>query len=111
MLFCFHTLFSVARLSESSAQDALGVPGVDGAFRLASERVLAELRGNGEMLTDLVASFVTDPLVEWSFVRDDSAASKVLCVDHSQVRRAMKITSWRGYCCSPLAATSALPSS
>lgn len=58
-------------------QGALGVPGVEGTFGDTCEGVLAELRGHGDLLTDLVASFVTDPLVEWSFVREDSAASKV----------------------------------
>lgn len=52
------------------------MPGLEGSFRTACEQVLGELRRNAELLTDLVAAFVTDPLVEWSFVRDDSAASK-----------------------------------
>ena len=75
------------------AQGALGVTGVEGSFRASCEQVLGELRGNAQLLTDLVASFVTDPLVEWSFVRDDSAASKVspAVLIHSMTVRAASI--------------------
>lgn len=74
---CCHDFFTWAFASIAAMQGALGVPGVHGSFKSAAAKVLAELRGNAELLSDLVASFVTDPLVEWSFVRDDSAASKV----------------------------------
>ena len=57
--------------------------GGEGSFRESCEKVLGELQGNAQLLTDLVAAFVTDPLVEWSFVRDDSAASKVLSLAFS----------------------------
>lgn len=60
-----------------AVQGALGVTGTAGTFSGSCEKVLRELRGNVPLLTDLVAAFVTDPLVEWSFVKDDHAASKV----------------------------------
>ncbi|CAG8432924.1 6070_t:CDS:10 [Diversispora eburnea] len=44
---------------------ALGVTGVEGVFRIASEIVLGVLRKNKEILITLLEAFVYDPLIDW----------------------------------------------
>ena len=47
-------------------QAALGVYGVEGAFRTSSEHVMRVLRRNKETLLTLLEAFVYDPLVDWT---------------------------------------------
>ncbi|KAH8396306.1 hypothetical protein KR222_007688, partial [Zaprionus bogoriensis] len=52
---------------------ALGITGVEGAFRLGCEYVLKVMRKERETLLTLLEAFVYDPLVDWT-VNDDAAA-------------------------------------
>ena len=45
---------------------ALGLTGIEGAFRICCEHVLRVLRTNREMLLTLLDAFVYDPLVDWA---------------------------------------------
>ena len=45
--------------------DALGVTGVEGVFRIASELSLQLLRDNKDILMSVLDTFIHDPLVEW----------------------------------------------
>uniref|UniRef100_A0A1A9WAZ4 non-specific serine/threonine protein kinase n=1 Tax=Glossina brevipalpis TaxID=37001 RepID=A0A1A9WAZ4_9MUSC len=58
--------------------DALGLTGIEGAYRLSCEYVLKTLRRERETLLTLLEAFVYDPLVDWT-VNDDgtTAASRV----------------------------------
>jgi PI-3-kinase-related kinase SMG-1 len=52
-------------------QIALGLTGVDGAFRIACEQVMRVIRSNKETLLTLLEAFVYDPLVDWMADRAD----------------------------------------
>ncbi|KAJ3046729.1 Serine/threonine-protein kinase smg1 [Rhizophlyctis rosea] len=56
---------------------ALGVTGVEGRFRVASEHTLRVLRENREMLMTLLEAFVYDPLVDWTKDETDDLERKV----------------------------------
>lgn len=45
---------------------ALGPTGVEGMFRLSSERVLRTLRDHQDVLLTLLDAFVYDPLIDWT---------------------------------------------
>ncbi|KAG4095233.1 hypothetical protein H8356DRAFT_996929 [Neocallimastix lanati (nom. inval.)] len=47
-------------------QNALGVYGIEGPFRIACENVLSVLRSNKEILMTILEAFIYDPLVDWS---------------------------------------------
>ncbi|KAL7422782.1 hypothetical protein Q5752_002077 [Cryptotrichosporon argae] len=46
--------------------DAMGVTGVEGVFRKASEITMGILRQNGDSLMSVLEAFLHDPLVEWT---------------------------------------------
>eukprot|EP00475_Leptophrys_vorax_P032402 TRINITY_DN49930_c0_g3_i1.p1 TRINITY_DN49930_c0_g3~~TRINITY_DN49930_c0_g3_i1.p1 ORF type:complete len:338 (+),score=81.80 TRINITY_DN49930_c0_g3_i1:151-1014(+) len=50
----------------SNIVDAFGVTGYEGAFRICSEKSLSVLRGNKDVLLNVLDSFLYDPLVEWT---------------------------------------------
>eukprot|EP00026_Physarum_polycephalum_P000029 Phypoly_transcript_00029.p1 GENE.Phypoly_transcript_00029~~Phypoly_transcript_00029.p1 ORF type:complete len:2984 (-),score=506.25 Phypoly_transcript_00029:303-8192(-) len=50
---------------------ALGITGLDGAFKLSAEVVLGKLRAAKETLLTLLEAFVYDPLVDWTADRAD----------------------------------------
>ncbi|EIW68190.1 hypothetical protein TREMEDRAFT_32442 [Tremella mesenterica DSM 1558] len=56
--------------------DALGVTGVEGVFRKASEITLSILRSNSEALMSVLEAFAHDPLVEWARRANKSKSSK-----------------------------------
>jgi len=45
--------------------DGMGVTGVEGPFRRASEVTMRILRANKDSLLNVLEAFVHDPLVEW----------------------------------------------
>lgn len=45
--------------------DALGVTGIEGVFRIASEITMQLLRDNKDVLMSVLDAFIHDPLVEW----------------------------------------------
>lgn len=45
--------------------DGLGVTGVEGVFRKASEITMQLLRDNKDVLMSVLDAFIHDPLVEW----------------------------------------------
>ena len=47
-------------------QAALGVTGVEGAFRIGCENTLRVSRANATNLTRLMQAVLTDPLICWS---------------------------------------------
>ncbi|XP_031628998.1 serine/threonine-protein kinase Smg1 [Contarinia nasturtii] len=51
-------------------QEALGVTGIEGTFRLACEHVLKTLKKGRETLLTLLEAFVYDPLVDWAVAED-----------------------------------------
>ncbi|KAH3864467.1 hypothetical protein DPMN_027485, partial [Dreissena polymorpha] len=53
------------RLTQN-VESALGVTGIEGTFRLASEHVMKTLRKGRETLLTLLEAFVYDPLVDWT---------------------------------------------
>ncbi|XP_055371499.1 serine/threonine-protein kinase Smg1 [Condylostylus longicornis] len=53
-------------------EEALGITGIEGIFRLTCEHVLKTLRKEREILLTLLEAFVYDPLVDWA-VSDDCA--------------------------------------
>ena len=58
-------------------QAALGFSGVEGGFRIASEKALRVLRRNKEALLTLLEAFVYDPLVDWTAGADADATKGV----------------------------------
>ncbi|XP_011689275.1 PREDICTED: serine/threonine-protein kinase SMG1 [Wasmannia auropunctata] len=58
---------------------ALGVTGVEGIFRFASEHTLRVMRRGRETLLTLLEAFVYDPLVDWRAGADTSIASYGAC--------------------------------
>ena len=46
--------------------DAMGVTGIEGVFRKASEISMGILRDNAESLMSVLEAFVHGPLVEWA---------------------------------------------
>ena len=57
-------------------QAAMGLAGVEGAFRIACEKSLRVLRRNKEALLTLLEAFVYDPLVDWTAEKEAQQASK-----------------------------------
>ncbi|KAK9805272.1 hypothetical protein WJX72_010214 [[Myrmecia] bisecta] len=55
-------------------QAALGLTGVEGAFRSDCEAVLHSLRSQSDTLTGLLEAIVNDPLVDWAVDREHHAA-------------------------------------
>ncbi|KAH8386774.1 hypothetical protein KR093_002440, partial [Drosophila rubida] len=55
--------------------NALGITGVEGAFRLGCEYVLKVMRKERETLLTLLEAFVYDPLVDWT-VNDEASAMR-----------------------------------
>eukprot|EP00755_Sulcionema_specki_P008608 Sspe_Gene.41426::Locus_20026_Transcript_1_1_Confidence_1.000_Length_6182::g.41426::m.41426/K08873/SMG1; serine/threonine-protein kinase SMG1 len=58
-------------------QNALGVQGIEGPFRLACERTLTVLRSHKDLILHLLEAFVHDPLVEWVAKSTCDPASEV----------------------------------
>ena len=58
-------------------QAALGFSGVEGGFRIASEKALRVLRRHKEALLTLLEAFVYDPLVDWTAGVDADATKGV----------------------------------
>ncbi|KAG9015870.1 serine/threonine-protein kinase M1 [Tulasnella sp. JGI-2019a] len=56
--------------------DAMGVTGVEGVFRVASEVTMQILRENKDSLMSVLEAFVHDPLVEWEDERKNQERSK-----------------------------------
>ncbi|XP_055909160.1 serine/threonine-protein kinase Smg1 [Eupeodes corollae] len=56
-------------------EEALGVTGTEGAFRLGCEHVLKTLRKERETLLTLLEAFVYDPLVDWAVGDDGTTTS------------------------------------
>ncbi|KAJ6638202.1 Serine/threonine-protein kinase Smg1, partial [Pseudolycoriella hygida] len=54
----------------ANLEEALGVTGIEGTFRLACEHVLKALRRGRETLLTLLEAFVYDPLVDWAVGED-----------------------------------------
>jgi serine/threonine-protein kinase ATR len=52
--------------------DSMGITGVEGNFRVSAEKTLKVLRGNRDLLMNVLDSFVHDPLVEWTSANLDS---------------------------------------
>ncbi|XP_059145931.1 serine/threonine-protein kinase SMG1-like [Physella acuta] len=50
----------------ANIETALGLTGVEGTFRLASEHVMKTMRKGRESLLTLLEAFVYDPLVDWT---------------------------------------------
>jgi hypothetical protein len=57
-------------------QAALGVSGLEGAFRAGSEHVMRVMRRNKETLLTLLEAFVYDPLVDWAAEKAAQEARK-----------------------------------
>ncbi|XP_067639367.1 serine/threonine-protein kinase Smg1 [Eurosta solidaginis] len=55
-------------------EEALGITGIEGTFRLGCEHVLKILRKERETLLTLLEAFVYDPLVDWT-VSDDGTTT------------------------------------
>ena len=53
--------------------DGMGLAGYEGVFRRVSEVAMGVLRGNKEMLTSVLESFIHDPLVEWTRTKASSS--------------------------------------
>ncbi|KAG8865167.1 serine/threonine-protein kinase M1 [Tulasnella sp. 330] len=53
--------------------DAMGVTGIEGVFRVASEVTMQILRENKDSLMSVLEAFVHDPLVEWEDERKNQA--------------------------------------
>ena len=49
----------------SNIVDGLGITGVEGVFRIASEITMQLLRDNKDVLMSVLDAFIHDPLVEW----------------------------------------------
>ena len=60
--------------------DALGVTGVEGVFRIASELSLQLLRDNKDILMSVLDTFIHDPLVEW--IADQKKQQLMLVESH-----------------------------
>lgn len=56
-------------------EEALGITGIEGTFRLACEHVLKSLKKGRETLLTLLEAFVYDPLVDWAVNEDGGAAA------------------------------------
>ncbi|XP_055526666.1 serine/threonine-protein kinase Smg1 isoform X2 [Wyeomyia smithii] len=56
-------------------EEALGITGIEGTFRLACEHVLKSLKKGRETLLTLLEAFVYDPLVDWAVTEDGGAAA------------------------------------
>ncbi|XP_055710609.1 serine/threonine-protein kinase Smg1-like isoform X2 [Phlebotomus papatasi] len=56
-------------------ENALGVTGIEGTFRLACENVLKALKRGRETLLTLLEAFVYDPLVDWAVGEDDDTSN------------------------------------
>jgi PI-3-kinase-related kinase SMG-1 len=85
------------RLTQS-IQGALGLTGVEGAFRQNCEDVLQTLRSNKDTILMLLEVFAWDPLMEWTkndsgyegqlFGEDDKKGMEMIAVGHDiQERR------------------------
>ncbi|KAL6068818.1 Serine/threonine-protein kinase smg1 [Balamuthia mandrillaris] len=59
-------------------QEALGLTGVEGMFRVGCEQVLHVMRRSKETLLTLLEAFVYDPLVDWAADRVDEAERKTM---------------------------------
>jgi len=57
--------------------DAMGLSGVDGVYRSTAEVALGILRENRDMLMNVLESFVVDPLVEWTRVKQNQGQMAV----------------------------------
>lgn len=55
-------------------EEALGITGIEGTFRLACEHVLKSLKKGRETLLTLLEAFVYDPLVDWAISEDGGTA-------------------------------------
>ncbi|XP_058063844.1 serine/threonine-protein kinase Smg1 [Anopheles bellator] len=51
-------------------EEALGITGIEGTFRLASEYVLKSLKRGRETLLTLLEAFVYDPLFDWAITEE-----------------------------------------
>ncbi|XP_053681891.1 serine/threonine-protein kinase Smg1 [Sabethes cyaneus] len=56
-------------------EEALGITGIEGTFRLACEHVLKSLKKGRETLLTLLEAFVYDPLVDWAVNEDGGTAA------------------------------------
>mmetsp|Transcript_1655 Transcript_1655/g.2592 ORF Transcript_1655/g.2592 Transcript_1655/m.2592 type:complete len:3218 (+) Transcript_1655:318-9971(+) len=64
--------------------DGMGLCGVDGVFRQTCEVTLQVLRSNKQMLMGVLESFVADPLVEWTVIKQKDARGKEIVVDRDK---------------------------
>ncbi|XP_058811557.1 serine/threonine-protein kinase Smg1 [Topomyia yanbarensis] len=77
-------------------EEALGITGIEGTFRLACEHVLKSLKKGRETLLTLLEAFVYDPLVDWAVSEDGGAAGFAVSTYgnrdgfHSELRHAKK---------------------
>ena len=58
-------------------QGGLGLLGLEGAFKGSCRQVLGLLRSSAPMLTEIAQALVTDPTVEWTFLKGDNTLRKV----------------------------------
>ncbi|XP_070506242.1 serine/threonine-protein kinase Smg1 [Chironomus tepperi] len=54
-------------------EEALGLTGIEGSFRLCCEHVLKSLKRGRETLLTLLEAFVYDPLIDWAIGEDNNA--------------------------------------
>ncbi|XP_055626781.1 serine/threonine-protein kinase Smg1 [Toxorhynchites rutilus septentrionalis] len=59
----------------ANLEEALGITGIEGTFRLACEHVLKSLKKGRETLLTLLEAFVYDPLVDWAVSEEAGAAT------------------------------------
>ena len=58
-------------------QGGLGLLGLEGCFKGSCRQVLGLLRSSAPMLTQIAQALVTDPTVEWTFLKGDNTLRKV----------------------------------
>eukprot|EP01119_Soliformovum_irregulare_P007298 TRINITY_DN1969_c0_g5_i1.p1 TRINITY_DN1969_c0_g5~~TRINITY_DN1969_c0_g5_i1.p1 ORF type:complete len:1347 (+),score=556.40 TRINITY_DN1969_c0_g5_i1:406-4446(+) len=57
-------------------ENALGLTGVEGMFRIASQHTLRVLRQNKQVLLTLLEAFIYDPLVDWTADKAEDATRR-----------------------------------
>lgn len=64
--------------STFAMQGGLGLLGLEGTFKGSCRQVLGLLQSHASMLTQVATALVSDPTVEWTFLKGDNALRKVL---------------------------------
>ncbi|XP_055682842.1 serine/threonine-protein kinase Smg1 isoform X2 [Lutzomyia longipalpis] len=75
-------------------ENALGVTGIEGTFRLACENVLKALKRGRETLLTLLEAFVYDPLVDWAVGEDDDTTpngTEVKQINNGEEKEMLKL--------------------